>query len=394
MISPEARTALASHLEATYRQMEDDLIRNIAKQLTAHAELNGTVAWQIEQLTEMGMLNKKNAKAIAKYAGITDRQLQGILSEAGFKAVLSDETFYQWAMAKGADLIVPSPVAASPMMRQILDGAIANMRLELNLVNTTALESANDLFMRIVNQVYLETSTGTYTYDDSMRKAVRILGDQGIKGAHYVSARGRETFNQLDVAVRRAVLTSSAQTAAVMQMERAREWGANHVEVSSHYGARPSHAVWQGKVYMVDGSDREYANLAEATGYGTVTGLCGANCHHVFYPYIPGISSQRNFPVDMDENRTVYEQSQRQRAIERDIRAAKRGAVAADAAGDREGVARARRKLAAKQQDMSDFIDETGRYRRRNREQIVGYTRTLDDDARAAVRAYGAQPVA
>ena len=28
----------------------------------------------------------------------------------------------------------------------------------------------------------------------------------------------------------------------------------------------------------------------DATGYGTVTGLCGANCRHSFYPYWPGIS--------------------------------------------------------------------------------------------------------
>ena len=62
----------------------------------------------------------------------------------------------------------------------------------------------------------------------------------------------------------------------------------------SHYGARPTHAVWQGRVY----SRRE---LESVCGLGSVTGLCGANCNHSYLPFIRGIST-RTYTDEMLED--------------------------------------------------------------------------------------------
>ena len=113
-----------------------------------------------------------------------------------------------------------------------------------------------------------------------------------------------------------------------------REMGAEYVETSAHAGARPSHQTWQGKQFKVNGEAPGYPNFALATGYGTVTGLCGANCRHSYYPYFPGYSTPaytRQQLANIDpppfwhegKRYTAYDATQMQRKFERNIRASR-----------------------------------------------------------------------
>ena len=139
----------------------------------------------------------------------------------------------------------------SEELKAILNTSITNSVDSFNLVNTTALESANEEYLKIINQVYLETTQGIYDYNTSMRKATTRLAEKGIKGASYMRNDGTKIIRTLESAVRMQIITANNQCMSAMQEQRAKEWGSNLVEVSSHMGARPSHAVWQGKIYML-----------------------------------------------------------------------------------------------------------------------------------------------
>lgn len=80
----------------------------------------------------------------------------------------------------------------------------------------------------------------------------------------------------------------------ILQLARMEEMGCEFVEVTAHEGARPTHAVWQGRVYHRGGAvvqdGERYEDFEAATDYGTGPGLCGWNCRHNFYPFYPGIS--------------------------------------------------------------------------------------------------------
>ena len=96
------------------------------------------------------------------------------------------------------------------------------------------------------------------------------------------------------------------------------------------------------------------------------------NCGHFKYPFIPGFSRMGDWPVqDKEENDRQYALSQDQRALERKIREAKRDVGIAKAAGDPEALAKAEQKVRSSQAAMRTFIDETGRTRRYDREQIM-----------------------
>lgn len=91
------------------------------------------------------------------------------------------------------------------------------------------------------------------------------------------------------------------------------------------------------KAKELRGSEPGYPNLAEHTGYdidpktgqGTVldpTGLHGYNCRHSHQPWAKGLRNpwEDEHKVESEENKKVYENTQKQRAMERAIRKTKR----------------------------------------------------------------------
>ena len=372
MISPKEIQTMSDNIIKLYTSIEDDLLRNVASRFSVLDEVTpDTVgAWQTEKLLQLGALKKENLKILSQYSGKTIQEITKILTDAGYQTLAFDEQLYEKAYSKGLLVDMPIPVNVSPTLKQVIKGAVNNTRKYFNLINTTALESAQDGFLKIINQTYLETSLGITDYNTSIKKAIVQLADHGITGANYISKMGKETHTHIDVAARRCIVTSTSQTAGVMQEERAKEWGSNLVEVTSHSGARPEHAKWQGKIFQLEGESSKYKNLRKVTGYGTVTGLKGANCSHDFYPFFPGISEQTYKPIPLEENAKVYEQSQQQRQLERDVRAQKRRVLTADAAGDAEGKTKAQLALKDKESQLKQFIKDTGRTQRTNRQQV------------------------
>ena len=100
-----------------------------------------------------------------------------------------------------------------------------------------------------------------------------------------------------------------------------------------HAGARPSHAAWQGKLVSLSGK-KGYLDKRDI-GYGTGPGFKGWNCRHDWYPFFEGIShraysNQRlkelseKKVVYNDEEIGYYEATQKQREMERQIRATRR----------------------------------------------------------------------
>ena len=373
MISQHEIQAMSENIIQLYTQLEDDLVSSISKRFDADDEVESIENWRTDKLIQLGGLRRDTVAAVAHITGKTQTEIQRVLTEAGYKSLNFDEQIYQKAYSAGLLVKMPVPARASDGLKHVLTGMIDNTRKYFNLINTTALESADQSFLRVINQTYLETSTGVSDYNTSIRKAVRQLADQGITGAHYVSAKGTPTNTHIDVAVRRCIVTSTSQTAGVMQEQRAKEWGSNLVEVTSYMGARPTHAEWQGRIFSLDGGTTQYPNLRAVTGYGTVTGLKGVNCGHDFYPYFPGISEQTYKPYNKKANMKVYEESQQQRSLERDIRQQKRRVLAADNANDKEGKVAAQLALKGKESQLRAFTKQTGRTQRDNRQQVLDF---------------------
>ena len=190
----------------------------------------------------------------------------------------------------------------------------------------------------------------------------------------------------------------------ILQLARMEEMDCEFVEVTAHEGARPTHAVWQGRVYHRGGAvvqdGERYEDFETATGYGTGPGLCGWNCRHNFYPFYPGISV-RNYTderlAELDARNTPYggglytryEITQMQRALERRVRKCKRRYLAETAAGV--DASQSAAKLKTARQQLSAFLEETGERLDGARAEVPGFGQREAKQADAAAKHFTAE---
>ncbi len=262
-----------------------------------------------------------------------------------------------------------------------------------NLTRTTAKTAAKQ-FENALDRAYMQVTTGAFSTDAAIRQAVKDLSAQGVASIRYPSGR----VDTLETAVRRAVVTGVNQTAIQAALERAKELGAELMELTAHQGARPSHAAWQGKIVRVAGepeAGESYLSLSDI-GYGTGAGFGGWNCRHSWNPYWPGtartwtdeqLEALKEPSVTYDgKPMTDYEASQQQRYFERQQRRWKREYKAMEAAG--QDTYEAAAKIREWQEKEKDFLRQTGRKADADRATVAEFSWQDGKNARKELAKY------
>ena len=392
MLTPDQLEALPRRFVQLWQQVEDDILQDIARRMKSLGELDPltpTAIWQAWRLAETRAVRSNTVATLARYTGKSRAEIKRLLETAGAQTLAADDAVYT---AAGLD---PPPVNQSPALLNLLNaGYRQTCGTWQNLTATTA-NTVTGAFEDRLSRAWGLISTGALDYSTAIRRTVDDLADT----MPYITYPSGHT-DTLEVAARRAVLTGVNQTCAKLQLARMEEMDCEFVEVTAHEGARPTHAVWQGRVYHRGGAvvqdGERYEDFETATGYGTGPGLCGWNCRHNFYPFYPGISV-RNYTderlAELDARNipyggglyTRYEITQMQRALERRVRKYKRRYLAETAAGVDAGQSAA--KLKAARQQLSAFLAETGERLDGARAEVPGFGQREAKQADAAASA-------
>ena len=373
MLSDNELTALTQPIIAIYNQIEMALLEQVAKRFDVYDKVGGSLEWQLKKLDELGALTTESVKVIASMSKKGEKEIAQMLADASLGNI--DMDLLDIAFTNGFIFVDPKKLMQTDALRATIELSHKELGKTYKLIQTKALESTRQAYMDIINRAYIETASGVYDYNTSIRGALRDMADQGIAGATY--RRGnRYVKYSIEGTVRRDTITAVNQLANKGAEKITKEIGADYVEVSAHIGARVSnnpianHAGWQGKVYKLEGSDK-YPNLKEKTGYpDDIQGLGGVNCRHRMFPFFPGISVPNPHQIDEKENKKVYEATQKQRAMERNIRAIKKRLIVAKASGDADLAKAYRKKLTQKQAEIDQFCKKNGLRRQTEREMV------------------------
>ncbi len=151
-----------------------------------------------------------------------------------------------------------------------------------NLTGVFAFAS-RQAYVDAVDKAYMQTSIGGVDYNTAIRNAVKELTEKGIT---LKDSLGRNI--QLKTAVKRNLLMGLQQTANEINEKVADELGCNGYETTAHVGARPSHQVWQGRMFAKTRKDAKKYGV----GYwGDIKEeLNDYNCRHHYSGIILGIS--------------------------------------------------------------------------------------------------------
>lgn len=346
--------------------------------------LTATDKWQIETLQQAGYLLEDIQKVIAQYTKLQQEEIAEAMEDAGVKALEYDDRIYQQAG------LSPVPLLQSPHLVRIMQRNYEATIGEWNNFTRTMAQEAQKNFIYQVDKAYNLVSTGAMSYTEAVKDAVNAIISDGAKVKY---ATGHE--DTIETATLRAIRTGISQATSQIQMARALEMGAEKAIVSSHLGARPSHQVWQGKVFTLE----ELQSTNEGMpALGTVTGLCGVNCRHSWSVWFDGMDNPFEH-YDSEENRKQYEKEQRQRTLERRIRNTKREVMGLKEAVDTAPSEQARfanymdyqRKsalLAKQNKAYRDYCTENGLKPLNDRIQIARWDRQQAAAARGAAQKY------
>ncbi|EIJ79122.1 protein gp4 [Bacillus methanolicus PB1] len=367
-MDPLKQQQLTMPVVEVFLAIEEQILINIAKRLKKHKGLfdEDIHSWQVQKLSELGALTQQNIIMIAKYARLSIDEVTKMLEQAGYTTVQEYEGDLQEAVQLGLAIQPPTGPEVSTSLQAILSAYQAQAMNTFNLVNTTLIQQAEQAYLDIVNQTVGKVLAGVQTPREALREVAAKWANDGIPALIDKAGRKWSTEGYLSMIAR----TMSNNIANDMQDARMAEYGVDLIEVSSHMGARPKCAPYQGRIFSLSGTSDKYPPFS-STSYGQPDGLFGINCRHVKYPFIPGITKQRFKPYDAEKNRKAYEESQQQRYLERQIRKAKREYNMMEALHDKEGMKKAREKVLQAQENMREFFKQTGRTRNRSREQLA-----------------------
>lgn len=367
--------SLSQPIINTYSQIELDLIKEIARRFDLNDEIGGTMEWQLKKLDELGVLNADTVKVIASYSEKSEQEILNMLKKAQLANI--NMTELKEAYRQGSITVDPMNIKTNSAFAEVLELSYKELSNTYRLIQTKALESAKQAYMNVINRSYIEVVTGTYDYQTAIKRAIKDMAKNGISGATY-KRNGKLVQYSLEGTVRRDTLTAVNKLANKSSETLCKELGAEYVEISSHLGARThptnpiaNHADWQGKVFKIDGSDKKYPNLKESTGYpDDILGLGGVNCRHRMFPFFPGISTPNPIRFNEEENRRVYELTQKQRAMERRMRQLKKEQAAAKEIGDKETAKKLNKKISEQSTKIDEFCKKNGLRRNHSRELV------------------------
>lgn len=318
MLSPQELGHLTDDIEKIWQELEDELLADIAQRIVKNDyTFPATAAWNKYKLEEIGVQYDYIVRQLSQTLRLSEKQVKRIIGESVQAAVDTDNLVFNAAAEAG---LLESVTDTSELISKfIADGVKATNGELRNFARTYAAE-ANRAYEHAIDQAYLQVTNGFYTAQQASQTAIEQLARQGITSA--ITPSGRR--EHADVIVRRAVRTGTNQAALKAQEANFFAMEAQLVEVTAHYGARPSHAEWQGKIYewTKPGKQKQtsYPDFVSATGYGTGAGLGGWNCRHSFYPFFEGLSERAYEPLNRRETERVYDLEQQQRYNERMIR--------------------------------------------------------------------------
>lgn len=331
MFTPTEIEALPSAMEQLYRSLQLNIMSDLTERLKANGEeITSAADWQINRLYELGVSKDEIDSLIQSTLDVSDDEIDRIYDEVVKSGYARNEELYT---GKGKEYI---PYAENKQLQQLVKAVKNQTKSEYrnitgslgfamrNADNTLSFTPLADFYQRSLDNGLMQIASGAVDYNTVLKKAVKAMTDSGLRTVDYASGWS----NRVDVAVRRALMTGFNQVVAKVNEDNAEQLGTEYFEVSYHRGARPTHQVWQGRVY----SKKE---LETVCGLGTVTGLCGANCYHSYSPFIKGVdkptysdeeldrmNEEENTPKEYNgKEYTAYEARQRQRQLETAMRA-------------------------------------------------------------------------
>lgn len=325
----EYKEKIASKIAARYADLEVRIMQDIVRRIKKTGEITSTADWQINRLKILGYSSEGIENALKGTLNTSYPEMFELYDKVINWEYVRNKDVYEQINAEYIPFeenehLIQVTSAIKKQSLEDLENITRSLGFYLDYGGRKVLTPLSQVYSGYLDNACMDIVTGAFDYNTVLRRVVTQLTNSGLRQIEYSSGYA----NRIEVAARRAVMTGLTQLSGKIAEYNAEKLGTEFFEVEWHAGARPTHTIWQGRVWSQQ-------QLYDVCGLGTVTGLCGANCYHTYFPFVPGVSVRAYTDDWLDEqNRkeseptefrgkeyTLYEAKQRQRQMETAMRA-------------------------------------------------------------------------
>ncbi len=259
------------------------------------------------------------------------------------------------------DFSIPHGERAAAAIRADIESELADVRFRITRL-------PEDVYKHIaphgaIDQVLANNVTPV----QAQAAAWRVFASQGITGFTDRSGRDWALSSYVEMAVR----TASARAYNASHLARMHALGIHYFTVPGDGSPCPLCLPWEGAV-LTDGPNLDLSVHTDGTiAEAVAAGLNHPNCRHVFTAYFPGVTVLPPRQTWNDELDRVYKDTQRQRALEREVRKAKRALEYTYEPVERK---RAQADVTAAQAKVRQFVNAREHLMRQSRREQVNLT--------------------
>ena len=308
-----------------FSDLEMRIMEDIVRRIKINGFSTASSDWQITRLQQLGESEENIKKWVQETLSASDAEIEHIFSDEVYEQYMGHRRAYT------INGMVQIPFEENVELQSLIEavkrqttGTFRDITGSLGFVkqsptgHMTAVE-LSQFYRNTLDAAIYDIQSGTFDYNKVLTRTINDMTKSGLRWIDYESG----FHNRVDVAARRAVMTGFRQVQGKINEQVASQLGTDTYEVTYHVGARPTHQLWQGRVWTM-------RQLRDICGLGSVTGLNGANCYHDYLPFILGVSvrtytdeqleqmmQEENTPkVYNGKEYTTYEALQQQRKME------------------------------------------------------------------------------
>lgn len=261
------------------------------------------------------------------------------------------------------------------MNKKKLDALIKSTKNDFEDVQQAVYRKMDDVYRQTIFKTEYQLASGTISLGKAIDKATEDFLARGINCIAYKDKNG-EILRYVNIAdyAEMALRTASHRATLLGEGSKRDELGVHLVFVSAHANACKLCLPWQGQILIDDVFSHpseeyiarykgKYKLLSEAIK----AGLLHPNCRHTLTTYFEGVTrlpKPQNPKIALEN----YNNEQKQRKLEREIRKRKRILAGTVEDGDRK---EARANLRQAQKNLRDFLEEHPEFKRSQRKEKI-----------------------
>lgn len=378
-------------IERVIRRQEkanESILREIGRILKEIGELKFSELYSINQQLKYGESLDKIIKTLSEIADINELEIYKMLEKSSIVNLEQSKKYY---LARGIDFIPYEENIALQM--QVESIARTTNRIYSNIALTTGftyLDMAGNrvtkplerAYYDIIDEAIYNVQQGKETFDEALKKQIRVLGESGIQSIEYTSG----THRRIDSALRMNMQDGLNQLNIKQQEIVGEQFGADGFEVTVHEYPAEDHEMIQGHIFTKE----EFNKLQDFNYMGQIKDINGniyvrgaeehirpigeLHCYHRAFSVVIGVDEPRYTDKQLKEIRTknndgfefegkhytLYEGSQLQRRIELELRKTRETKILAISSGEQETINKYRQRERQLLNKYKELIDISG----------------------------------